>query len=260
MRRNPSLGFVAALAVGLSAVALLAGGAVDAASTSSFATVGQTTYRQDVLADSPRAYWLLNESSGATAADELGSNPGSYNAVTLNQPGALASEVESSVSFDGAQSYVKVPASSSLDMTAAVTVEFWAKRRTISGTYQVVVGKPGDGQSKNENYAVWLTSGNRYQAYFGDGTSFVSVQTPAITDTNWHYVAATDDGSSAKIYLDGVLKQSASTTLKLTPNTKPLNVGRANNNQYFFNGWLDELAIYPTALSSAVVQAHYNAP
>ena len=34
------------------------------------------------------------------------------------------------------------------------------------------------------------------------------VQTSAVTDTNWHYVVATDDGSSARIYLDGVQKAS----------------------------------------------------
>ena len=108
------------------------------------------------------------------------------------------------------------------------------------------------------SHGVWLNTGNRYQAYFGDGTTYVSVQTSAVTDTNWHYVVATDDGATVKIYLDGVLKESTSTTLHLTANTNPLNFGRASSNQYFFNGWLDEVAIYPTALSATRIQAHYN--
>ena len=111
-------------------------------------------------------------------------------------------------------------------MTSAVTVEFWAKRRTISSTYQVLVAKPGNGQSKYENYAVWLGTSNRYTAYFGDGSTWVAVQTPAVTDTNWHHVVATNDGSTVKIYLDGVLKQSTSTTMRLTANTQPLIGGR----------------------------------
>jgi glycosyltransferase involved in cell wall biosynthesis len=56
--------------------------------------------------------------------------------VLLDQPGALASDSNPSASFDGARSYVRVPASPSLNMTSAVMVEFWAKRRTISNTYQ----------------------------------------------------------------------------------------------------------------------------
>jgi hypothetical protein len=243
-----------ALSFGLAAIALLAGGSAVPAG----AATPTASYRQDVLAASPVSYWRLGETSGTSAADELGANPGTYSNVLLNQPGALACDSNPSASFDGVQSYLRVPGSPSLNMTTAVTVEFWAKRRTISGTYQVLVGKPGDGQSQNENYAVWLTTSNKYTAYFGNGTTYVAVQTPAITDTNWHYVVTTDDGSTAKIYLDGVLKQTASTTLSLTPNSQPLNIGRTNNNRYFFNGWLDEMAIYPTALSGTTVQAHYN--
>ena len=229
----------------------VSGGGTGAAST--------TTYRDEVLVDSPSAYWRLGETSGTTANDERSANPGSYiNGVLLNQPGALASEANPSASFDGVNDYVSAPASSSLDMTSAVTVELWAKRRASTGTYQVLVGKPGDGQSKNENYGVWLNTGNRYQAYFGNGTTFATVQTSAVTDTNWHYVVATDDGATVKIYLDGVLKESTSTTLQLTANTKPLNFGRANSNAYFFNGWLDEVAIYPSVLSATRIQAHYN--
>jgi hypothetical protein len=178
--------------------------------------------------------------------------------VSLNQPSALACGDNASASFDGTGSYVRVPASTSLDMTSAVTVELWAKRRTISSTWQLLVGKPGNGQSRYENYAVWLSTSNRYVAYFGNGTTYVAVQTPAVTDTNWHYIVATHNGSRVRIYLDGVLKQDVATTLQLTANTLPLNLGRANNNNYFFNGWLDEVAIYPTALPAQTIQAHYD--
>jgi hypothetical protein len=237
----------------MAALALLAGGSV----VSAGAATPTASYRQDVLAASPVSYWRLGETSGTSAADETGTNPGTYNNVLLDQPGALACDSNPSASFDGARSYVRVPASPSLDMTSAVTVEFWAKRRTISNTYQVLVGKPGDGQSKFENYAVWLTNANKYIAYFGNGSTYVSVYTPAITDTNWHHVVATHNGSMIRIYLDGLLKQEKATTLQLTANTKPLNLGRENNNAYYFNGWLDEVAIYPTALPAATVQSHY---
>ena len=218
----------------------------------------QLSYHDQVLAASPAAYWRLGETSGTSAADETGANPGTYNNVLLGAPGALSSDSNPSASFDGVRSYVRVPASPSLDMTSAVTVELWAKRRTISSTYQVLVGKPGNGQSKLENYAVWLTNSNRYQAYFGDGSTFVSVVTPAITDTNWHHVVATYNGSRVRIYLDGVLKQEIAQTLQMRGNNLPLNIGRANNGSYFFNGWLDEVAVYPTALPAQTILAHYN--
>jgi hypothetical protein len=215
-------------------------------------------YRDQVLAALPTSYWRFGEASGTTASDDMAANAGTYSNVLLGQPGALAGDSNTAASFDGMRSYMSVPESTSLNMSSAVTVEFWAKRRTISNSYQVLVGKPGDGQSQNENYALWLSTSNKYIAYFGNGTSYVAVQTPAISDTNWHYVVATDDGSTVKIYLDGVLKQSAPTSLRLTPNGLPLNIGRANNNRYFFNGWLDEVALYPSALSGTTIQSHYT--
>jgi Concanavalin A-like lectin/glucanases superfamily len=242
-----------ALAFAVAALALLAGGSAVIAG----AATPTASYRQDVLAASPASYWRLGETSGTSAADETGRNPGTYNNVLLGAPGALACDSNPSASFDGVQSYARVPASPSLDMTSAVTVEFWAKRRTITSTYQVLVGKPGNGQSKFENYAVWLATTGRYTAYFGNGSTYVAVQTPAVTDTNWHHVVATDNGSTVRIYLDGVLKAETATTLQLTANTQPLNLGRADNGYYFFNGWLDEVAVYPAALSATTVQSHY---
>ena len=69
---------------------------------------------------------------------------------------------------------------------------------------------------------------------------------------------ATSNGSRARIYLDGVLKQDIPGTLQMTANTQPLNLGGANNGAYFFNGWLDEVAIYPTALPRRTILAHYQ--
>jgi hypothetical protein len=242
-----------ALGFAVAALALLAGGGA----VSAGAATPTASYRQVVLNASPASYWRLGETSGTSAADETGANPGTYNNVLLGAPGALACDSNTSASFDGVQSYTRVPDSPSLDMTSAVTVEFWAKRRTITSTYQVLVGKPGNGVSKFENYAVWLAPSGRYTAYFGNGSTSVAVTTQAITDTNWHHVVATDNGSTVRIYLDGVLKETAATTLQLTANTQPLNLGRTNDNQYFFNGWLDEVAVYPTALSATTVQSHY---
>jgi hypothetical protein len=50
---------------------------------------GVTTYNTVVTGDSPTSFWKLNETSGSTAADSVGSNPGTYNGgFTLNQPRA----------------------------------------------------------------------------------------------------------------------------------------------------------------------------
>ena len=234
-------------------------------STSSTFTVSATapppsTYRSEVMADSPRAYWRLGENGGATAAadETANSNTGSYvNGPVLGAAGALAGDTNTAAVFDGVNDYMTVPDSASLDVNSAVTVEAWLKRTKAS--WQVVVGKPGNGQSKFENYALWINSSNQAVAYFGNGSSYATVASTGPIDTAWHHVVATYAAGSAKLYLDGVLNASSTSSVQLTPNTLALNVGRESANNYFFGGSLDEVAVYGTALSAARIQQHYAA-
>lgn len=218
-----------------------------------------STYRSEVMADGPRAYWRLGESGGATAADETANgNAGSYvNGPALGGPGAIAGDTNTAAVFDGVNDYMTVPDSPSLDANSAVTVEAWLKRAKAS--WQVAVGKPGNGQSKFENYALWINSSNQAVAYFGNGSSYATVASTGPIDTAWHHVVATYAGGAAKLYLDGVLNASSTSSVQLTPNALALNVGRESANNYFFGGSLDEVAVYGTALSAARIQQHYAA-
>jgi hypothetical protein len=217
-----------------------------------------SAYRTEVLSDSPRAYWRLGEQGGTNAADETtNTNIGTYvNGTQLAVPGALGGDSDTAVSFDGTNDYVTAPSSTSLNLTAGATVEAWVKR-TKAASWQVVVGKPGNGQTKFENYALWFNPSDQLVAYFGDGTNYTGVGSTGAIDASWHYVVATYDNATVKLYVDGVLNNSSSSNIRLTANTQPLNMGRANDNSLFFGGQLDEVALYNTALSVARVQSHY---
>ena len=215
------------------------------------------SYRDEVLADSPISYWRLGEASGTAAADLIGANNGTYvGGVTLGVPGALSGDSNTAVTFDGTTGHVLVPDSASLDVTSGVTIELWVQRQK-SG-YQVLLGKPGNGQSKFEHFAIWISASNRPQAYFGDGTTYATAVGPVL-DTAWHHIVATYDNASARLYVDGQLTSTGTSAVALTPNALPLNIGRSNDNQYFFGGSLDEVAIYGTVLSAGRIAAHFEA-
>jgi hypothetical protein len=219
-----------------------------------------SAYAQAVRADSPRAYWRLGEASGVFAADETSNaNVGSFGGgALLGQPGPLVGDPDTAVSFDGVDDYMTAPDSQSLDITGAATVEAWVKR-SKSGAYQVIVGKPGDGQSKRENYALWLNTANQPTAYFGNGSTYVGVASSTAIDTNWHHLAATYDNATARLYIDGSLSKSVTSTVQIGSNSDPLNLARSGSgNPYRFGGLLDEVAVYGTALSSTRIKAHYD--
>ena len=210
------------------------------------------------MCDRPGGYWRLGEASGTVADDEASTNNGAYqNGVTLGQTGAVA-DANTAVSFDGVNDIVSVPHSSSLNATTGVTIEAWVKR-SKSGAWQNILAKPGNGANAAQNYALWLNTTNQPVAIFGNGASAsVSAYAPAI-DTNWHHIVATYDEATARVYVDGVLKASANSNIQLTANSQPLLIGRTTDNIRIFGGTLDEVAVYPTALSAARIQAHYTA-
>ena len=218
-----------------------------------------TTYRDEVLADNPVSYWRFNEASGTAFVDDKGANNGTFiGPVSLGQPGAIVSDpTNKSASFNGTSAALSVPSSSSLNASSAVSVEVWIKRQN-GGVFQAVVGKALNGQSKLENYSIWLNASNQVRAYFGNGTTYATTYSSVALDTNWHQVVATYDNATAKVYVDGVLRGSATSTVVLTPNTNPLLGARTVSAGTYYGGLLDELAVYPSVLSPARVQVHYQ--
>ncbi|HYZ91329.1 MAG TPA: LamG-like jellyroll fold domain-containing protein, partial [Actinomycetota bacterium] len=221
-------------------------------------SVASSSYRDEVIADNPVSLWRLGENSGLTAADDRGVNPGTYaNGVVLGTSGAIWNDADRAATFDGVDDQLSVNHSTTLDATTGVTVEVWLKR-SKSGVFQPLVGKPLNGQSRFENYSLWLNTSSRPVAFFGNQTTFVSVTGTTVMDTNWHHLAATYDNATARLYVDGVLNASATSTVQLTPNVDRLFIGRTNSGGFSFGGALDEAAVYRAALSATRIRAHYD--
>ena len=204
-----------------------------------------------VVATTERSFvrWQLG------AAGDGGVAGSAEGGTTFGVPGVLRRNAASAVAFDGVNDHIVVDDRPSLDMTDGVTIEAWV-RREKGGEWQVVAGKPGDGQSAHENYALWINPEDQAEAFFGDGTAFVSVTTPPL-DRRWHQIVATYGDAGARIYLDGVLAESAPARITLKPNDLPLNVGRANNATYFFGGAVEELVVSPQPYAPSLVRERY---
>lgn len=211
-------------------------------------------YEATVLADSPVAYWRLGESSGTAAADETGTNAGTYqNTPTLGEAGAITGDADTSVRFTAASSeYVSVNDHASLDVGDVFTLEAWVKRAS-NGTAHQILSKGVNG------YELLLTSTNivwfNQQEVAVLATSSVTVT----ADGNWHHIVATKNGATRKVYVDGVDVTTGGGNSTVTNTATELNIGRKTNGIQPFDGWIDEVAVYPTALSAARVSAHYDA-
>lgn len=109
--------------------------------------------------------------------------------------------------------------------------------------------------------AAWGNYGvnNQVNAFVLDGSGLInywwandlSAPTPNLAGT-WHHVAATFDGTTRRILLDGVVMAS-DTPLGHNAGTANFRIGLANTGQ-FFNGQMDEVRVWNTGRTAAQIQ------
>jgi len=214
-------------------------------------------YKDAVLADIPAGYWRLGEASGTTAADGVAGRHGAYiGSPTLGQVGALNLDGNTAPGFNGSTQDVRVPYSSALNPSGSVTVEAWAKVASGSGTYRTVVSS---WRSDQRGFGIWAGPGDTWEGWVSAGGSDAVAQAP-ITYGVWTHLVLTSDGSTARLYVNGLLAASASGGYAVNPSV-PLGIGAGTYDgstwMQYFPGSIDEVAVYGTALSAARIQAHY---
>ena len=161
--------------------------------------------------------------------------------------------------FNGVNQYVQVPNSASLNVTK-ISVGLWFKPAEIGlGSYGWLIGSKGSSswrlQFQNWNGELALND-------FRAGTTDYNVYTSDanIQMGNWYYVVFTFDGSTIKIYLNGVLKGSASATGNYDPMVTGFDIGCGTYNGYVnpFNGTISEIQVYNRAISANEIKSNYN--
>jgi len=111
-----------------------------------------------------------------------------------------------------------------------------------------------------------LYLGTNGRAYFGVGSSKIVVtSTSLVNDGAWHHIVGTYTTGAAgeRLYVDGTLQGSATATP--TSLTGYWRAGSESMSGWTSNpgthlvGNLEDLAIYPSTLTSTQVKAHYDA-
>src|SRR4051794_6062875 len=215
-----------------------------------------TAYAATIVADNPTSYWRLDETSGTTAADQRAANPGTYSAgVTLNRPGATA-DGDPAVDLNGTSGYLRVADAASLRLAdGPFSLEAWVNRPTLGATF------PGDQEQlfdkSDGGYQVNIQNN---VVHFAQAAGLdIAVATKAM-GTGWHHIVVTKNGPTANIYQDGVDVTGTVTNRTLVDGAGPLIVGaRRGAASAFLDGFLDEVAVYRSALSATQVAAHYAA-
>jgi|GEM_PF-2172616 len=223
-------------------------------------------YEAEVLADNPIRYYRLGEAAGPTAFDS--SIPFHANGTYVNlaasdflEYGPLIGSPSAAVLLRGSptNAEVIVPDASDLRLTGDMTVEFWFKKTAEASDWQRIVGK---GDATHRNYGIWEENGAGQRLLFqqyNSGSSVLHFFSNSTIPLNvWTHVAAVVQGSTGYLYINGVLDATGARSGPPSTSADPLRIGYGQVHTYF-PGYVDEVAIYASALSGSRIAAHYAA-
>lgn len=209
-------------------------------------------------APAPAAHWALDEGSGTTAADSSGNGHngtlGAGASWTAAQVGASA------VAFHGtADGNIDVP-EPVVDTSQSFTVSAWVKLNNLSG-YQTVVSIDGANISGFFLQLSGSTGSFAFTRRTADSVNSTEVRadsavTPA-ANTWYHLVGVNDATSGAlRIFVDGVEGTDAPFTSNWSATGHTMiGRGKFGGPVDFVNGAVDDVSIYPAALTQAQVDA-----
>lgn len=204
-----------------------------------------TVFAGSVSAD-PVCWWKFDETSGTEAVNEIGDPCGQL----INGPVWSSGVLDGALFFDGSDDYVDLGNSTVLDnlATGDFTIAMWIKttytgRAILFGNYN---GNP------SYNFELGLSGAMRLYMDSEDHNA-----STVVNDGLWHHVAAVRDmGNNVYIYVDGELDYSNTSTKSAYSISNSTMIGRdPRPGSYYFNGIMDDVQVFDSALSESQVQA-----
>jgi hypothetical protein len=206
---------------------------------------------ETAIEDSLVLYFPFDEVEGDTVEDKSGKN---NDGVINGKPELIEGKFEKALEFNGVDSFVEVQDSESLNPTAG-TVSVWVK------VYEKVqYGGFIDKWQQDAGFKGYLlqsSTGYPVGVLIGSGDAYKAIRMEDAPMDSWIHVALTWDGKTMAAYLDG--EEHGTEDVEMAPAVGPMFIGkRVHGANAFFNGAVDEVAVFNKVLSSDEIQSVMN--
>jgi hypothetical protein len=219
------------------------------------------------LPDGLVSWWRGEPTTSAVVLDSIDDNNGGFFTGSTPTPAPPSytptGKVGGAFAFDGTN-YVQIPDAPNLQ-PSQITLEAWVFPTVLSSTSnQTVIGR-GSSTDGTEQWRLGVLNG--ISQFFSSPPPSVGSWPPlaapaAIPLNEWTHLAATLDGATQVLYVNGrqVAAQSFPFAIFYTP--VPVGIGATWQNNTptdLFNGVIDEVSIYDRALTCDEIFDIYNA-
>lgn len=154
-----------------------------------------------------------------------------------------------SVLFDGSGDYISAASSSSFGLSSdPFTIELWAR---VSGSQ--LQNYPCIALSSSGSFTanVWALCWNHlskpnvvsFFAYNYSESVALLAGTTNINDGSWHHIAVTRDGNTFRLFIDGVLEDTETSSIAVSGSSSELLIGGSSTSFLQYSGHVDEFRI-----------------
>lgn len=173
--------------------------------------------------------------------------------------------VERSINFVAAsQNYIDAEDNLDLDAvsSSAFTISSWIKREAGSTNSSILSKRD---LSYTEGYDLKINASNQVEMSWYNSGTLHTIQSNLVgpdffPENEWHHVAVTHDGTTATLFIDGVLETTSSIPMPEDTDNSFLMAaaGRDGNTTAHFEGNIDEVRVWNVALTDSQIQFLMN--
>ena len=152
--------------------------------------------------------------------------------------------------FDGSGDYISVPTISELNAPSAFSTSCWFRPQGTVSNYAILSG----GSSSSNRFYIQLQTATNIR--YGNGSAFDDFTISSVSDTAWYHLATVQNGSTLEVFLNGTSVGTATVNAPQSGYGTYFTIGGyrvAGASTAFFNGYLDELSIFDTALTTTEI-------
>jgi len=202
-----------------------------------------------------QGYWRLE-------SDGTDSGPNGYTLTENSAPVHTTGQFGNCVDLEaaGLDEYASIVHAScpNLSIAGAITLYAWIKRETTGAGNFEIVSKMSNA---NAGYQLYIDGSNIL--HFTHRTIDLASTTALSSTAVWYQVAGTWDGTNSRLFVNGVAEDTDASAGSNDTNTVPFAIGcsfqgAGDTAGAFFDGLIDDVAVFNRALSAADILALYN--
>ena len=215
-------------------------------------------YAQAVMADGATNHWYLGEPSGGIAYDYAGTGDlTAGSGVSRGTAGAIQGDADRAASFNGTSTGTAATGTP-IAGPQVFSVEAWFRTTSSAGGKIVGFGDRTTGQSANHDRHVYMDTAGRLNFGIWTGATTVVSSPGSYNDGTWHHVVATMSSSGLAMYVDGTQVGARTGSYRAQTYNGYWRIGGDSSwsGASWFNGAIDEVAVYPVALTAQQVSSH----